>query len=281
MKNQNFRRMMIHMELSDIIFDQHMESEFGLNKFIILIQTLLMVFGLICGLFGITVSPITAGIIIVLCGIVMLNNAINQKAWKRAKERLTKAEALIDVFGSDYDDDLKDKLFYDILGVNVPDKEKLEVQKAELEDELEILDYILKLRARWQYNFELREPTGFKDKKGEEYKTGDIAFNPLWGDFWFVEKLSEEERSEFGFETNYCLSLYGNKEESALELDEPDGFEIVIRPTDKDYNKTFDDFEKIFRDHRLQDKKWEKEAEENKNKEVKEKTEEENTEEKA
>lgn len=79
--------MMIDMELSDTIFEQHMDSCQKLNLVIIFMQWICVVVNCILLFFrvhiGIAVSIITTLLLIV----VLVNNHIHNKTWKQAKER--------------------------------------------------------------------------------------------------------------------------------------------------------------------------------------------------
>ena len=88
--------MMIDMELSDTIFEQHMDSCQKLNLVIIFMQWICVVVNCILLFFrvhiGIAVSIITTLLLIV----VLVNNHIHNKTWKQAKERNKCIQELID-----------------------------------------------------------------------------------------------------------------------------------------------------------------------------------------
>ena len=65
----------------------------------------------------------------------------------------------------------------------------------------------------------------YYDSNNKEYKVGDIVFNPFFGDYWLVEEYTEEEQSET--DCPYCLSLYGDKDDYYMDIDEPAGFIII------------------------------------------------------
>lgn len=75
----------------------------------------------------------------------------------------------------------------------------------------------------------------YKDDNGIEYSIGDIVFNPCMGDFWVVQECNKQEKEFYGIETDICLALYNNKDDYVVDIDEPVGFTIAIRPGDDDY----------------------------------------------
>ena len=81
----------IHMEMSDIIFEQHMKSYMTLNIVIIVVQFILLFMALILEAIFNTqyIIRLMAGINISLCALVACNNYIHNKTWEKAKERLS------------------------------------------------------------------------------------------------------------------------------------------------------------------------------------------------
>ena len=79
------------MEMSDIIFEQHMKSYMTLNIVIIVVQFILLFMALILEAIFNTqyIIRLMAGINISLCALVACNNYIHNKTWEKAKERLS------------------------------------------------------------------------------------------------------------------------------------------------------------------------------------------------
>lgn len=73
------------------------------------------------------------------------------------------------------------------------------------------------------------EKTGIKDYKGKTYRTGDIVYNPSFGDVWIVGKYTKQQIKEWKPECKYYLSQYGYIDNCCVDLDEPFGFIIVHR----------------------------------------------------
>ena len=85
----------------------------------------------------------------------------------------------------------------------------------------------------------------YKDSKGISYEIGDIVRNPLMGDFWVVQTCSDEEKELYGLETDICLALNNDKDDYAIDIDAPVGFEIVIRPSDEHYTEAIAELQQI------------------------------------
>lgn len=95
---------------------------------------------------------------------------------------------------------------------------------------------------RLNYMFEL---TGYKDSKGNEYKVGDIVFNPTFGDYWVVQKYTEQEKKDFDAECDYCLVLNNDKDDYFEDIDVPQGFEIVMSSDNDDYELAISELNKL------------------------------------
>ena len=103
------------------------------------------------------------------------------------------------------------------------------------------------LRNTWREFSDLNEKTGFTDANGKEYKTGDIVYNPCFGDLWFVQKVhSDEEQRDLDLDVPYYFTLYGNPDEHYMGLDEPMGFTIAYTKDDSCYNDILEDFHKHY-----------------------------------
>lgn len=99
----------------------------------------------------------------------------------------------------------------------------------------------------------------YYDSNNREYKVGDIVFNPFFGDYWLVEEYTEEEQSET--DCLYCLSLYGDRDEYYMDIDEPAGFIIICSKDEPDYNKYIEEFKQIIKRRKEQEAQWEKDGE--------------------
>lgn len=75
----------------------------------------------------------------------------------------------------------------------------------------------------------------YYDAEGTEYQVGDIVFNPCFGDYWVVQEVTEQDKEDYGFETDLCLALNNDKDHFSMDIDEPAGFVIVMRKDDKNY----------------------------------------------
>lgn len=79
------------------------------------------------------------------------------------------------------------------------------------------------------------------DANKEEYREGDIVFNPFFGDYWVVQSVTAQEKEEYGLETDLCLALYNDKDHYCTDIDTPSGFIILMRKNDKDYSGVLDE----------------------------------------
>ena len=73
------------------------------------------------------------------------------------------------------------------------------------------------------------EKTNIKDYKGKTYRTGDIVYNPSFGDVWVVGKYTKQQLEDYKPECKYYLCQYGYMDSYFMDLDEPFGFIIVHR----------------------------------------------------
>lgn len=88
MENKTFSRFALQMEISDMIFNQHMKSYMTLNICIITLQFILLFTSLALDIFfDLHFSKIICAVNIFLCIVVVLNNAIHNYTWKKAKKR--------------------------------------------------------------------------------------------------------------------------------------------------------------------------------------------------
>lgn len=75
---------------------------------------------------------------------------------------------------------------------------------------------------------------GFFDSKNSQYYVGDIVLNPAFNDLWLVEKDNN----------SYIFTLFGNKDNYYMPLDEPLGFIIMSHEGDKTYQALYEDLKK-------------------------------------
>ena len=85
----------------------------------------------------------------------------------------------------------------------------------------------------------------YKDTNGNPYEIGDIVFNPFMGDFWVVQNCTDEEKEMYGLETDICLALNNDKDDYAIDIDEPAGFKIFLRPSDEHYVEAIEELRQI------------------------------------
>ena len=85
----------------------------------------------------------------------------------------------------------------------------------------------------------------YKDANGVNYRLGDIVYNPCIGDYWVVQKYTEEEKQKYETECDYCLVLNNSKDDYFEDIDVPSGFIIVCRVGDADYDKTIEAMNKL------------------------------------
>lgn len=247
--------------VSDIIFKQHMSGQFNLNTVIITMQLLFLIISVILGLFGIRIANIVCVVNLVLCSVVLFNNYINERAWKKAKDRQKQeVDTIIDVLINDNATELD---VARALNINIP-YNRPEFDKLSEPDEDE---NITNLKLRWKQNAMLNKETGVKDANGIEYKTGDIVFNPSIRDLWFVEAIDKKRMKEFGVDVPYILTLYGNEDEYYMGLNEPIGFEIDLRVTDFAYVNCLLSFIEVYKQHRQEEEELRKSVSEEANNE--------------
>lgn len=108
--NRSEEQFILQMEISDIIFRQHTNTYMPLNIVIIVLQLIIMIVGILLQIVFrehkelmhiISYSQMT--ICIILCILVVINNRIAAKAWKKARKDY---KELLDIlgpsFGSNY-----------------------------------------------------------------------------------------------------------------------------------------------------------------------------------
>lgn len=209
----DFVKTIIMTELSDIIFEQHSRSRNNLNIVMISTQLFLCLLSSILLIWDIKISTTTCCINLVLLLLVIVSNSIHTKEWNISKKKLDAIDTALDV-----------------LKVN---------SKSET---------ITELQNRFNLNFNdmlKKEDLEYKDANGVNYRLGDIVYNPCIGDYWVVQKYTEEEKQKYETECDYCLVLNNNKDDYFEDIDVPNGFIIVCKIGDADYDKTIEAMNKL------------------------------------
>ena len=88
----------------------------------------------------------------------------------------------------------------------------------------------------------------YKDSKGIEYQIGDIVFNPCIGDYWVVQEVTEQDKEIYGLETDLCLALYNSKDDYAIDIDEPEGFVIILHKDEPEYKEILEEMALIVKE---------------------------------
>lgn len=87
----------------------------------------------------------------------------------------------------------------------------------------------------------------YKDANGLIYKEGDIVLNSFLGDYWLVEKTTDKDKDMFGLETEYFLSLWGNKYNYCMDINTPKGFIIISRKGQQHYKQNRKNLKRVCR----------------------------------
>lgn len=257
-RDRDFYSTMLKVEISDTIFKHHMNSQNIINIVLIFTQMIAMVVSIVATVRGVNISKYTAVYNLTVCMVVMLNIMVHNRTWKQAKDaQHNKIDKLIDIILLDKDKNEKQYELNRLLGLRtIYDKQEfwdfLDIKEADEE--------LNNLKFNWISNARRNVSTGVKDANGVEYCTGDIVYNPSFGDYWLVEEISKKEMKEYGATISYILSLYGNPDEYAMCLDEPVGFTIEVRATDFAYVNMLSRFVKIYKSHREEEAELEKET---------------------
>lgn len=90
----------------------------------------------------------------------------------------------------------------------------------------------------------------YRDSNGEEYKEGDIVYNPCIGDYWVVRCSIPKDNTL----CPYQLVLWDSRNEYYMDLDEPIGFVIVRRKGDKEYKSLLKSIHRIKKHRREEDR---------------------------
>ena len=242
--DKEFLSFEVKFRVNDILYKQHMETQFKLNTAIIFIQLGALILSIVLQIFNINITSVVCGINLVLCALVMINNFINDTAWNKAKKRQKiEVDDLIDILNKQ---DIKAEEIAKALGMSVP------YTRPEFDKLLEPDDdaNITRLKLLWRENAMLNKATGVSDANGVEYHTGDIVFNPSIGDYWLVVAVDEATMKYYDSSVPYLFLLYGNEDEYAMSLAEPRGFTIELRVTDFAYVNVLLNFIKVYKKHK-------------------------------
>jgi len=256
----NFLKTTLKIEISDMIFNHHMKSQNIINIVLICSQLVAMVIGIITTLCGVSISKYTAVYNLAVCLVVMLNIFVHNKTWNKAKSvQHDKIDKMIDVIMSNDTYAEKQYKLCKLRGLHViyPKEDLIDFLEVEEEDK-----YLNQLKINWVHNAKLNCSTGVNDARGYEYHTGDIVYNPAFGDYWLVEEIDNETMKEYGADIPFIFSLYGNPNEYAMCIDEPEGFTIEARVNDFSYTNMLSRFVRIYKQHREEEAECEREARE-------------------
>ena len=99
------------MEVSDIIYEEHKMGCYIVDAVIIGMQLLLVIIGVVCALFGLRVSAITCSMTLILLTLVLVNNAIHDYAWRKAKKRLDELDGIIEKLNNDTNEQKSDIIY--------------------------------------------------------------------------------------------------------------------------------------------------------------------------
>ena len=86
----------IRMEFSDILYEEHKIGCYLIDGIIIGIQLILVLIGVIGAIFGLHITTITCSFTLILLARILINNAVHDYAWRKAKKRLKKLDEIIE-----------------------------------------------------------------------------------------------------------------------------------------------------------------------------------------
>lgn len=117
--NRDDEKFILNIEVSDIIFKQHLHSYMPLNVIMITLQVICIITSLILQFIFKDISNIISyfmmSICLMLCILVVINNKIHSITWEKAKRDYTELfEILDDCFKSDYNVDDQTKMIHRI-----------------------------------------------------------------------------------------------------------------------------------------------------------------------
>ena len=218
--SRDFFNDMLWFEIGDISFTQHYNNKTMMGTVILSVQLIMLI---VCTIIAVLTHINLFGYFSVVNCIMFIfiiaNNYICDRNLDEARKRqcdLMTIKSVID------DGDLSDEDVHLIVSA-------LKGYKVSHSDSV-----LQELVYKWAGNLKTkkREKTGYKDSKGLEYCVGDIVFNSSIADIWYIDKLNDKDKNELNFEIPYAMELNGT-DAYVMELDEPEGFEIVCTPRDR------------------------------------------------
>lgn len=95
-------KLIIKMELNDIIYQQHMKSCYTMVLIMIVSQILIVIFNVFFNMFDITIKNIIGNMFPAITNLIILifticNTKIHSRAWKKSTERLKNVEQILDI----------------------------------------------------------------------------------------------------------------------------------------------------------------------------------------
>lgn len=90
----------------------------------------------------------------------------------------------------------------------------------------------------------------YQDAKGVPYQLGDIVFNPCFGDYWVVQKVTNQDKEIYRLETDLCLALYNDKDDYVVDIDEPQGFVIILHKDEPEYKEILEEMALIVKERK-------------------------------
>lgn len=100
----------------------------------------------------------------------------------------------------------------------------------------------------------------YTDRNGKEYKLGDIVLNSFFGDYWTVGRYKDnKDISKYEEECPYYLAQYDDVDSYFIDLDEPEGFEIIKSRDDDGYEELLEEIRQLGKEinasmHKFEDK---------------------------
>lgn len=86
----------------------------------------------------------------------------------------------------------------------------------------------------------------YVDKNNREYKLGDIVLNNLFGDYWTVGRYKDnKDISKYEEDCPFYLAQYDDVNSYFIDLDEPEGFEIIKSKEDGGYEELLEEIRQL------------------------------------
>ena len=90
----------------------------------------------------------------------------------------------------------------------------------------------------------------YQDAKGVPYQLGDIVFNPCFRDYWVVQEVTNQDKEMYGLEPDLCLALYNDKDDYVVDIDEPQGFVIILHKDEPEYKEILEEMALIVKERK-------------------------------